>query len=262
TGDDPVVYKDCAPGYCSAKVTTTQAFNVFDVSDDQCINECMCAGKGNVCGSTFPLKCKLDSERIYQCDGAGTVPKPLELCPDKCIVQAGGAVCSTTPDRCKCPISSTGKPVCGGTLDPACKADPTAIYYCPNGAGSDPQILKKCDPGTQCNTDKNGNANCGYSTCNCTGQVLACSSQFPDKCNLIPNSIYKCSAAGVPELVKTCTNAEECKSYVDGAQCVSKDCKCPVDGKICGNAFADSCLLSATTIYDCKKGQDPVPYKK
>jgi hypothetical protein len=213
------------------------------------------------CGSTFSSNCKLDPKTIYQCDGAGATPKPLDQCKDQCIVQAGGAICSAPPDKCKCPISSTGKPVCGGTLDPSCKADPTAIYYCPNGDGSDPQILKQCIPGTQCNTDKDGNANCGYATCNCTGNVVSCSNQYPDKCNLVPNSVYKCDRNGAPVLVKTCSNAEECVSFADGATCVPKNCKCPRDGFVCGDIFPPSCLIPASTIYNCKRGEDPVFYK-
>ncbi|KAG0047824.1 hypothetical protein BGZ83_007201, partial [Gryganskiella cystojenkinii] len=257
-GQDPVPIRSCEPGTCSSSANN-QAANVF--GNDQCIAECTCASKGKVCGSTFSPKCSLDAQRIYQCDGSGTAPKPLELCQDKCISQAGGAICSNSGDKCKCPISSTGKPVCGGNLDPNCKADPTAIYHCPDGTGSDPKILKKCIPGTQCNTDKDGNANCGYSTCKCSGDVVACSEQYPTECKLVPNSIYKCNSSGVPELLKTCCEWEECVALVDGAICANKDCKCPNDGKICGNAFPISCRLSASTIYDCKKGENPIPFK-
>ncbi|KAG0034953.1 hypothetical protein BGZ83_004100, partial [Gryganskiella cystojenkinii] len=212
-GYDPVAFKDCAPGYCTSKIATTQAADVF--ADDQCLNDCTCVGTGKVCGSTFSQACKLEPERIYQCDGAGTVPKPLELCPDKCVVQAGGAVCSNINNKCKCPISKSGKPACGSSLDPACKFEPNAIYHCPNGIGSDPVILKRCLPGTKCITDKDDNANCGYDTCECNGKVVACSKQFPTECNLVPNSVYKCAASGVPVLVKTCSTNEECVSVAD-----------------------------------------------
>ncbi|KAG0029069.1 hypothetical protein BGZ83_004978, partial [Gryganskiella cystojenkinii] len=151
-GQDPVPLKDCEPGTCSASAATSQASAAF--ADDQCINDCMCVTKGKVCGSTFSPKCNLESERIYQCVDAGSAPIPLELCRGRCLTQAGGAICSSTEDKCECPISSTGKPICGGDVNPLCKADPTAIYHCPDGAGSQPQILKKCLPGIQCNTDR------------------------------------------------------------------------------------------------------------
>ncbi|KAG0040881.1 hypothetical protein BGZ83_002416, partial [Gryganskiella cystojenkinii] len=258
-GQDPVLFKECAPGYCSSKIATTDAASIF--ADDQCIYDCKCVSTGKVCGSTFSAKCKLEPERIYQCDGEGTDPKPLEKCPDKCIVQAGGAICSDTSTVCKCPINRSGKPVCGSILPPECNFEPNAIYHCPNGAGSDPVILKRCLPGTKCKMDKDGNANCGYDTCECNGEVVACSKQFPTECNFVPNSIYKCPASGVPELVKTCSTYEECVSVADGAYCANKDCKCPTTGKVCGSIFPDSCKLSASTIYDCKKGEPPVPLK-
>ncbi|GJJ71488.1 hypothetical protein EMPS_03838 [Entomortierella parvispora] len=268
-GEDPVFQKTCEPGTCSS-TTSGNSSNTGDTGnssnsvftsaaiDDQCIDNCKCVTKGQVCGSTFSPRCKLEPERIYKCSGPGAEPIPDELCKDKCIVQAGGSTCSGNPGKCKCPIECNGKPACGGTLDPSCKFDPTAIYFCPGGAGSDPQILKKCLPGTQCNTDNSGNANCGYGSCTCHGDVVACSGQYPADCNLAPNSVYKCGFNGKPELVKTCDPAEECVSTADGAHCTNKDCKCPADGTLCGDIFPNSCGIVAPALYSCKKGEDPV----
>ncbi|KAG0044732.1 hypothetical protein BGZ83_009990, partial [Gryganskiella cystojenkinii] len=260
-GEDLVKFKDCAPGICSNKIGIVQAAAVFSNNECNCIDNCKCVGNGKICGSTWSVKCKLDSERIYQCDSAGTVPKLLELCPDKCIVQAGGAVCSNADNKCKCPISKSGNPVCGGSLYPLCNAEPTAIYHCPDGAGADPKIFKKCLPGTQCITDKDDSANCGYSTCNCTGRAIACSEQYPTECKLVPNSVYRCAASGLPDLVQTCSSVDECVSIVNGSFCASKDCKCPADGDICGDMFPISCRLAASTIYSCKNGEDPVAFQ-
>ncbi|KAG0076610.1 hypothetical protein BGZ93_003926, partial [Podila epicladia] len=165
-------------------------------------------------------------------------------------------------DKCQCPISTSGKPVCGGKLDNNCYADPTAIYYCPYGDGSKPKVLKQCFPGTQCQTDKYDNANCGYESCKCSGYAEACSDQFPDYCkSIVPNSVYKCEN-GFPKLKETCDKYKECVATASDAFCASKKCKCPKDGYVCGDIFPLSCRIPASTIYQCNFGEDPVEYKK
>ncbi|KAG0012986.1 hypothetical protein BGZ81_001286, partial [Podila clonocystis] len=252
TGKPPILIKNCYPNYCASSIATKA------VAMDRCSDSCLCPSKSKVCGSTFLTWCGLDKAALYKCDGSGSKPVLIEVCDKGCVVNAGDNSCA---GKCQCPISANGKPVCGGNLDPSCNADSTVIYHCPNGDGSKPQILKKCLPGTQCNTDKDSNPNCGYSGCTCTRDVVACSEQFPTICKLDPNSVYKCNSSGVLELVKTCSDATECVSLVDGALCVNKDCKCTNDGNFCGNIFPIACRLSESTIYSCKKEQSPIPIK-
>lgn len=84
-----------------------------------------------------------------------------------------------------------------------------------------------------------------------------CSDLFPAECYLKSNSIYKCTAGGDPELVKTCGATKECKRLDDGATCISKDCRCTEDGVSCGKVFAVSCELKQTALYDCMKEETP-----
>ncbi|KAG0026238.1 hypothetical protein BGZ82_009561, partial [Podila clonocystis] len=261
TGQYPTLIKICVlPNRCTAIIAVTAASAVFEdaAAKDSCSDACKCISKGKVCGSTFLTLCRWDKTALYTCDGFGSIPVKAETCDKGCIVHGGDDSCD---DNCKCPISRDGKPVCGGKLDPDCKADPTAIYHCPYGEGSRPQILKKCPPGTQCNTDKDGDSNCGYENCQCAGDGKYCSQQFPGKCDLVANSVYKCKY-GKLDLDKTCDRTEECVATADGAMCTSKDCKCPRDGIICGDIFPLACRLTASTLYKCKRGEKPEEYKK
>ncbi|KAG0251120.1 hypothetical protein BGZ95_006989, partial [Linnemannia exigua] len=85
-----------------------------------------------------------------------------------------------------------------------------------------------------------------------------CSNQFDEKCGLEENTIYKCTAGGKPEKVKTCDATKSCVSLDDGAACGPNDCKCTEDGISCGKIFPLSCKLKTSALYTCKKGQPPV----
>ncbi|KAG0079873.1 hypothetical protein BGZ92_000852, partial [Podila epicladia] len=143
----------------------------------------LCVAVGEFCGSNL-YGCYFSNRTLYSCKAVGENPE---------VLLPNAKVCGGTDEaNCRCPISKKGKPVCGSQLDKSCNADPTAIYYCPDGDGSEPKILKKCPSGTQCHTDKYDNTTCGYENCKCSGDAKACSDQFPDYCKLEPNSVYKC----------------------------------------------------------------------
>ncbi|KAF9425767.1 hypothetical protein BGZ94_007243, partial [Podila epigama] len=245
----PVFAKDCLPGRCLASAAT-----VFGRSNDQCVDSCACTSRGDVCGETFPIGCSLKAGTIYKCDGAGSKPVPGEECKDGCVVSAGDDTCAAPVGPCACPAAGI---FCGSALPGLCKADLNAIYNC-EAAGVAPELLQKCRPGTKCQARPGPSAVCGFDNCNCTGTAEVCSQLFPTHCDLIPNSIYKCSASGKPVLVATCDAAKECVTVSDGSVCVGKDCKCPGDGLTCGEVFPISCKLPATNLYQCKKGDDPV----
>ncbi|KAG0359379.1 hypothetical protein BGX24_005781, partial [Mortierella sp. AD032] len=257
-GGDPVFEKDCYPDRCSVSKTVTDGKAVFESpSSDVCQGQCTCAGKGDVCGSTFPPECNKDPDTLYKCDGgAGSEPTVGEKCKEGgCKVMHGSDKCAT--NKCTCPAPGTD-PVCGADLPAECNAKKEEIYYCPGGTGTEPKVLAVCDPGTVCiKKDSPEGAVCGSPNCDCFGSNEVCSNQFPDKCGLEKNTIYKCSANGKPELVKKCDATQSCVAAGGDAHCVNNDCKCEKDGDVCGEVFPLSCKISTTAVYTCKKGEAP-----
>ncbi|KAG0078455.1 hypothetical protein BGZ90_005206, partial [Linnemannia elongata] len=201
-GDDPKLLKDCFPDRCSASKAQFAATLVFTATaNDKCAEKCTCSGKGPTCGSTFNPDCKHKPSTLYKCDGNGSTPTPGEDCKEGgCTVNNGDNKCNT--DTCTCPGSGTA-PVCGSELPLSCKANANTIYICRGGSGGKPEPLSECKPGTICiKRDSPEGAACGADNCDCTGNGEVCSSQFPDRCGLEKNTIYKCTAGGKPEKVK------------------------------------------------------------
>ncbi|KAG0201708.1 hypothetical protein BGX28_005549 [Mortierella sp. GBA30] len=257
-GGDPVLLKDCYPNRCTASVASMSAASVFEaMAADQCADSCKCVSAGKVCGSTFPPSCGLLLSTLYTCSGNGATPVAGQACgAGGCTVNAGDDSCDT--NNCTCP-GDGNSPVCSSLLPTSCNAQPNTIYQCPGGAGTTPEILAVCQPGTLCQSKPPPvGAVCGSSTCNCTGNNEVCSDTFPDNCNVVPNSIYQCTSSGTPQLVKTCDTTQTCISVADGSICVVPNCKCPDDGVVCGQVFPLSCKLKTTALYTCTKGGDPV----
>ncbi|KAF9094530.1 hypothetical protein BGX23_001976 [Mortierella sp. AD031] len=257
-GEAPIFLKDCHPDYCSASKAQLAAAAVFSsTANDKCTDKCTCPGKGPVCGSTFKPDCNMGPSTLYNCDGIGGTPTPGEVCGQGgCTVTNGNDKCN--PIDCTCP--GTGNvPVCGSELPSSCNALPNTIYWCPGGSGDTPKVLSQCKPGTMCmKKPAPEGAVCGAPNCNCIGDGEVCSNQFPDECNLEPNTIYKCTANDNPEKVKTCDATLACINLGDEAACGSPDCKCPEDGVSCGQIFPLSYNLKTTALYTCVKGADPV----
>ncbi|KAG0222562.1 hypothetical protein BGW41_005939, partial [Actinomortierella wolfii] len=247
-GQPPVLKESCLPGFCA---TTS--------GDAKCLTEedkCKCLNDNKVCGSTFDESCGLESSSLYQCNGFGSTPVKIEECENGCNPTAEDNSCNTDP--CTCPGDGL-TPVCGSELPPECNAEPNAIYHCPAGHGSQPELLEQCSPGTICQSRPPPlGATCGFTSCNCTGSQEHCSEQFPEECGLEPNTIVKCSSTGEIETVKTCDPSEECIAVSDGAICAPKDCTCTKDGRVCGSEFPDSCGLQHDALYTCTTGAKPV----
>ncbi|KAG0253214.1 hypothetical protein BGZ95_006394, partial [Linnemannia exigua] len=257
-GGDPVFQKDCTPGFCTSSKATVAATAVFLASaTDVCTEACKCTSKGPACGSTFNPECNLKPSTLYKCDGPGATPTELEVCgAGGCTVSNGDDACSES--KCTCPGSGTA-PVCGAELPKECNAKANTIYHCPGGSGSEPVPLSECKPGTQCiKKPLPEGAVCGSADCECKGDNEVCSNQFPDECGLEKNTIYKCTEGGKPEKVKNCDTTKTCIVIGDGAVCTNKDCKCPDDGTICGEAFPLECGLKTMALYTCKKGENPL----
>ncbi|KAF9907514.1 hypothetical protein EC991_010895, partial [Linnemannia zychae] len=257
-GGDPVLQKECAPGFCTSTKATLAAAAVFEASaTDVCTEACKCTSPGPVCGSTFNPECKLEASTLYKCDGSGSTPTEDKVCGSGgCTVTNGDDTCN--PVKCTCPGSGTA-PVCGAELPKECNAKANVIYHCPGGSGTVPEELSVCKPGTQCiKKPLPEGAVCGSADCECKGDNEVCSNQFDDSCNLEKNTIYKCTPGGKPEKVKTCDATKSCVAVDDGAGCGSNDCKCPDDGTVCGQVFPLSCKIKTSALYTCKKGEDPV----
>ncbi|KAG0273044.1 hypothetical protein BGZ95_011155, partial [Linnemannia exigua] len=260
-GKEPVAKQDCGLDRC---------FPAMPGRGAECIDSCSCDRNDIVCGSTFPLSCSYNKNTLYRCTGTGFKPIPTTLCGDgQCSVNAGPDTCNGPsasidpgPDSCTCP--STLSPVCGKVLaltycNEVMDIDPNLIYHCPQGAGTLPEIQRICTPGSACiiQPDPIG-ATCGGTTCRCKGVAEICSSAFKERCDIIPNSVYKCTESGKPRLVQTCTSEQVCITHSDGSQCVSNDCRCENDGLSCGERFHLSCGLKGTAMYSCVKGEHPV----
>ncbi|KAF9129716.1 hypothetical protein BG015_004109, partial [Linnemannia schmuckeri] len=206
----------------------------------------LCVAVGDFCGSGL-YGCDFNHKALYRCSAIGERPAVIKVDAEEC----GGS----PPVKCPCPADFVHA-ACGSELPEKCNADPTQLYHCPGGPGSEFEVLKKCLPGTVCGPSKEGNdATCGYESCECNGDKDYCSSQFPAHCDLKKNTIYKCVRGKLTE-DKTCDGTtQECVAVGDGAICGS--CKCPSDRGTCGDVFPLKCRRSATGLYKCKKGETP-----
>ncbi|KAF9926806.1 hypothetical protein FBU30_003684, partial [Linnemannia zychae] len=224
----------------------------------------LCVATGHFCGSRL-FGCRFSSTTMYDCKAIGA--KPIVHLKNAKACGGSKEDNGSNPDPCKCTqyVSSTA-PICGSRLSSYCKnIEPNAMYYCPQGLGSKFEVLRICQPGTQCreSTDVHGHPRsvCGASTCDCTGDNKLCADQFPVFCPKISsNTIYQCTLnnRGLPEKIQECTSGQSCVSVSDGTVCASNDCLCHTDGTICGEVFPQHCRIPATGLYKCVVGQKPV----
>ncbi|GJJ74341.1 hypothetical protein EMPS_06699 [Entomortierella parvispora] len=261
-GEDPILKEECPVGCISTMksarslISAKSVFEATEGAADKCTQDpCKCPSKGVFCGSNFPESCGYDKDTLYDCKGLGETPIEKETCAkDKCINLVGENRC----DKCLCPTGSTGS-VCGSKLPNECNADKNTIYDCSDGPNTTPLPLGPCKPGVECVEHAGSkDADCGSRTCDCSGDMEVCSNSFPDHCGMDPNTIYKCTPSGRPIKVASCKGGETCITVADGSLCRPDNCKCTSDGVVCGDAFPDKCHLKTNSLYDCKKGEDPV----
>ncbi|KAF9909974.1 hypothetical protein EC991_007593 [Linnemannia zychae] len=211
-----------------------------DVKDgpDKCNTDCLCKDKDDVCGSVFPAKCNLQPNSLYKCSGALADPSSPVVCTKGCDVKDGPDICITD---CLC---KNGEDVCGSQFPTKCGLRPNSLYKCP-GALADPSSPVACTKGCdvkdgpdKCNTD-----------CLCKNGEDVCGSEFPPKCNLQPNSLYKCSGAlADPSSPVVCTKGCDVK---DGPDKCNIDCLCKNGEDVCGSVFPAKCNLQANSLYKC-----------
>ncbi|KAF9965321.1 hypothetical protein BGZ73_001492, partial [Actinomortierella ambigua] len=240
--------------------------------DDVCLApECTCTNTGTSCGSQFPDSCGYDDNSVFQCSAEGAAPEVQQDCgsglcvSDTPLVSAAfvdgvfmAAAAQCVPP-CTCPGSSD---ICGSTLSPECGFGNTTILSC-SGAGSTPVVKSDCTSGTVCATTSNGTI-CLPTNCTCTSNSDVCGSRFPDSCNLDPNALYSCSAAGAaPEIKEDCgaNGGDVCAPQSNGDVCVPSECTCSAAGDVCGSEFLELCRYDKNSLYTCS-GPGAVPEVK
>ncbi|KAF9930636.1 hypothetical protein FBU30_000262, partial [Linnemannia zychae] len=230
-------------------------------------NDCKCPKDGVVCGKIFPLSCELKATALYTCEKGGT-PVYKHDCTDGglgCSTSISTAICAAATvfeanhahDMCNTmgPCDCQGPSVaCGSTYSKKCGLNDDTLYVCEDATGR-PTPGDKCGSG-QCIVILEHNE-CGV-TCTCKDTDAVCGSAFDPSCNLDPDTLYTCTAAGAtPSGGTDCTFG--CQINVGDDTC-KPDCTCPNDDDVCGSAFDPSCNLDPDTLYTCSAaGATPAP---
>ncbi|KAF9584975.1 hypothetical protein BGW38_004427, partial [Lunasporangiospora selenospora] len=232
--------------------TECKAGCVVSAGPDKCaVDPCLCKDNTKVCGSTFPTTCGLKPQTLYNCSAAGATPVAAQDCPVGCTTLEGDDSCAVD---CTC---KNAEDTCGSEFPTSCNLDIGTLYDCSAGAKTNPKVKEKCSSG-KC-TVQSGNDICEL-VCKCTGTDTKCSKEFDPLCKLPAEAVYKCTN-GVPAKVKDCQGTEVCKNTTAGPACISPDCLCKDDHRVCGSTFPATCNLANDTLYQCKTGEAPTIVK-
>ncbi|KAF9935522.1 hypothetical protein BGZ67_003380 [Mortierella alpina] len=266
SGTRPEVLEICKPGtQCQPKPLPDGALCGS--------NTCNCTGNNAICSNTFPSECRLEKNAIYKCTDEGAAELVVQCdATEVCVTTAGGSICVVP--NCQCPGNGT---VCGEIFPLSCRLKKTALFHCVQG--QDPILKNDCGP-LACTDSRVLFADTAVifevlavsdqcaDMCTCQGEDVICGETFPAECRLDgatlysckvqPNSVYRCSNSGVPELVEECLSESTCVVDVMGAICRSNECNCAQDSVLCGDVFPPLCDLKATALYTCRKGENPV----
>jgi len=97
-----------------------------------------------VCGKTFPPKCKLEASTIYKCEGSDGKPTVAEKCGEGgCTVTNGDNHCNK--DTCTCPGEGFA-PIRGSELPASCNANANSIYYYLEATAISPSFFRSASP--------------------------------------------------------------------------------------------------------------------
>ncbi|KAG0218714.1 hypothetical protein BGX33_006277 [Mortierella sp. NVP41] len=222
-GQDPVLKEACGSGECISS----------EGSNGECVKDpCKCQAQELVCGLTFPDECKFLKDTLYECSGKDATPEASKNCEFGCLVTAGDDKYKPPdagPGPCQCPAGGKNR-VCGSQLPAECKADRNTVYDCSAGSGSEPERVGPYKPGVECvQGPGDEGAVCGSNNCDCTGEQEVCSNDFPARCGMEPNAIYKCIKTGTPQKIANCDATETCLTVSDGSFCRPDDCRCVDD---------------------------------
>ena len=194
----------------SAKEICSNYCEVQAGPDECAFDPCGCRKVGDTCGSTYPAKYGYKPNTLYTCTEKNHVPQKKDACKDTelCVPAAGGNDICGPVDKCVC-IGNT--PTWSDKFAPSCGFPKDTLINCPDGSSTTP-----CPEGCAEGECKSG--------CTCTGNGVKCGSQFSDKCNLLPDSLYACVNRAEPVHLALCDDLACVKGTPD-ASC-EDPCKC------------------------------------
>ncbi|KAF9438506.1 hypothetical protein BGZ76_007314 [Entomortierella beljakovae] len=214
----------------------------------------LCVTVGNFCGSAL-YGCKFDESTLYSCKAVGERPE---------VSQVGSDLCSAVIPGDACSCLSKGA-VCGSSFPAKCGYSENSLYTC-TGKGSTPSQPEVCSlNGGSCLHQAGGDDHCSTeNTCGCMGKGTYCGGHFPTKCDMKPDVLYACSAAGAtPLALSECRYGCGTAGNGLGVCILTKPCTCLSNKDACGSTFPESCKFDPLTVYTCDKaGDTPKPGKQ
>ncbi|KAF9916512.1 hypothetical protein FBU30_001299, partial [Linnemannia zychae] len=260
-GYDDKALMDCgnAGDVPTDKETCTLSCTVQPGPDVCTFDPCACTKTGNLCSSSFPASCGLETTSIYACSSIRALPVKRASClPSQICFETANAPTCTYPE-CICSDASNR---CGSVFPPICGFKTNTLYKCT--AGSLPISIRDCGTGTcSANIAKVSPADVSVrefhamaddiciDQCACkAANTDVCSSEFNAICNYAPKTVMHCEAIGkAPTVKETCTAS--CTIQSGPAVCAFDPCACAVVGDVCGSDFPASCGFKTTTVYTC-----------
>ncbi|KAF9405006.1 hypothetical protein BGZ94_003814, partial [Podila epigama] len=223
--------------------------------------DCTCTqGKAKMCGSEFPVECKLNPESVYTCDADRKATESEKCDPYKCLTTPE-AKCDGPPPGPDCKCKAGKDTVCGKSFPAECGFAADDLFSC-SGPSSEPTKVESC-LANECITVNNVDQ-CVDHGCDCKdGSSSHCSTNFPARCALDSIYVYTCSETGGAPVRATDPCLLGCEVVVPQkeARCKIDICNCK-EGETtkCGSAWDASCKFSDSTVYNCDglAGKRPV----
>lgn len=131
------------------------------------------------------------------CGEAGDVPAVAENCTLSCTKQPGADICTFDP----CACTKAGD-TCGSAFPETCNYEKDSQYSC-SGNKALPVKKAPCPTSNVCLVTTTGSV-CTPPDCICKDDGSHCGSTFAASCNLIKNTLYKCTNGQIPTMVKDC----------------------------------------------------------
>ncbi|KAG0335343.1 hypothetical protein BG004_008488 [Podila humilis] len=249
----PILLEECSPFGC-----------IQEKGSAKCeADPCLCTEDGVICGSALPNCPTVNPDYLYGCT---TGQAPVEA--DQCDVGASAdhpsmhhavlqqmrhiPVQELTRIQSKRTIARTVAPwelarVCGKDFAPSCGLNAQATYEC-NAVNQKPVLDTVCAADEICQVT-NDVASC-VPDCTCKDTNDKCGSDISPKCNLNKDTLYSCSAIGVPYAEKEICTPGTCKSGT--TVCTKDPCACTKVGLVCGKDFPTECTkLNPDDVYNC-----------
>ncbi|KAG9319654.1 hypothetical protein KVV02_005879 [Mortierella alpina] len=221
---------------------------------------CVCPTDGDVCGSVFPLYCKVPTGNIYSCvkgqapylkkgcaPGGCTATKETLLAAAAEVFEGAVASDKCDPDPCKCQESGD---ICSSTFNKECQLPKDTLYSC-TGKGAIPTVKMACSS-KGCVVTASDDV-CG--SCLCSDNTPTCGSAFGPECKMDNSALYTCSSVdALPTSPTKCSWGCDVKYGPDSC---NNDCQCKDGDDVCGSAFPVACGLAPNTLYKCSGALAP-----